>query len=245
VLTPIARLSRTSLGFPSPEDAADEPNGLLAIGGDLSVARLVEAYSRGIFPWFDSDDGPILWWSPDPRGVVAPSAIKISRSLRQRLKRGTYRCTMDRAFTDVIDACAGARSYANGTWITPRMRDAYVRLFDAGFAHSVEAWDQEGLAGGLYGVSLGRFFFGESMFTRRTDASKVAFATLAAELDRWRFELIDCQMMNPHLATLGVRPMARSVFLSLLSHNRRHPTRRGRWQFDHILREGDEGRADA
>ncbi len=243
--SPIARLSKSSLEFPPPEDAADEPNGLLAIGGDLSVARLVEAYSRGIFPWFDSDDGPILWWSPDPRGVLVPSEIKVSRSLRQRIRRATYRCTMDRAFTEVIDECASPRAYATGTWITPRMRAAYVRLFDAGYAHSVEAWDQEGLAGGLYGVSLGRFFFGESMFTRRSDASKVALVALAAQLDRWEFELIDCQMMNPHLETLGVRPMPRSVFLSLLVHNRRHPTRRGRWQFDPVLRESDEGRADA
>jgi leucyl/phenylalanyl-tRNA---protein transferase len=236
----IPRLPRSGLEFPEPSEAADEPNGLLAIGGDLSSPRLLEAYSRGIFPWFDSDDGPILWWSPDPRGVMAPGDVKISRSLRQRLRRGTYRCTMDRAFSDVVEACAGARAYASGTWITPKMQRAYVRLFDEGYAHSVEAWFGNELAGGLYGLSLGRFFFGESMFTRHTDASKVALVRLAAQLDRWGFSLIDCQMMNPHLASLGAHSMPRSVFLSLLSHNRGYPTRRGRWQFDE-----HEGRADA
>jgi leucyl/phenylalanyl-tRNA--protein transferase len=237
---PIPLLSHSSLDFPPPEEAATEPNGLLAIGGDLSVPRLLEAYSRGIFPWFDSDDGPILWWSPDPRGVLVPAGIKVSRSLRQRLRRGQYRCTMDRAFADVVSACGDKRPNATGTWITPKMRQAYVRLFDSGYAHSVETWQGDELVGGLYGVSLGRFFFGESMFARRTDASKVALVRLAEQLQRWHFELIDCQMMNPHLESLGARPMRRSVFLSVLSHNRRHPTRRGRWQFDE-----HEGRADA
>ena len=237
---PIPLLSRTTLEFPPPDEATDEPNGLLAMGGDLSVPRLLEAYARGIFPWFDSDDHPILWWSPDPRGVLEPAAVNVSRSLRRRLCRNEYRCTMDNAFDEVIRACAGKRPNMSGTWITPKMRQAYVRLFDSGYAHSVETWYGDEIVGGLYGVSLGRFFFGESMFARQSDASKIALVSLAAQLHRWHFELIDCQMMNPHLATLGARPMPRAVFLSRLSHNRRHPTRRGRWQF-----EEHEGRADA
>jgi leucyl/phenylalanyl-tRNA---protein transferase len=236
----IPLLSRATLEFPPPDQAADEPNGLLAMGGDLSVPRLLEAYAHGIFPWFDSDDDPILWWSPDPRGVLEPDAVKVSRSLRQRLRRNEYRCTMDNAFDDVIRSCGGKRPNVKGTWITPNMRQAYVRLFDSGYAHSVETWHGDEIVGGLYGVSLGRFFFGESMFAHRADASKVALVNLAEQLQRWHFELIDCQMMNPHLASLGARPMPRAVFLSRLSHNRRYPTRRGRWQF-----EKHEGRADA
>lgn len=202
------------------------------MGGDLTVPRLVEAYRRGIFPWFNSDDGPILWWSPNPRGVLQPGHVKVTRSLRQRIKRNDYRCTMDAAFADVVEHCAGARPGTSGTWITPKMQRAYVRLFEAGYAHSVEAWAGDELVGGLYGVSLGRVFFGESMFTKRSDASKVALVNLDHQLHRWGFDLIDCQMMNPHLQTLGAEPMERSLFLAHLSDNRQHPTRRGRWRFD-------------
>ncbi len=165
------------LSFPSPEQA--RADGLLAIGGDLAPQRLLSAYAQGIFPWFNDEDGPILWWSPDPRAVIAPDAVKISRSLRKRLARADLRVTFDRAFDDVIVGCAAPRDAAGGTWITPSMRAAYAELHRLGYAHSVETWRGTELVGGLYGVSLGRMFFGESMFSRVSDASKVALVRLA------------------------------------------------------------------
>ena len=214
--------------FPDPRHApAAAP---LAAGGDLSPALLLHAYARGIFPWFDDDDGPVLWWSPDPRTVLFPDRMRVSRSLRRRLRREDYAVTFDTAFEQVIAACAAPRGGQNGSWITPAMQAAYTRLHALGFAHSVEAWRDGRLAGGLYGVSLGRMFFGESMFTAQTDASKVALAHLAETLRHWRFELIDCQIDNAHLASLGAEPLPREHFLERLTDNGHHATRRGRWQ---------------
>ena len=214
--------------FPDPRHApADAP---LAAGGDLSPALLLHAYARGIFPWFDDDDGPVLWWSPDPRTVLFPDRMRVSRSLRRKLRRGDYAVTFDTAFEQVIAACAAPRGGQAGSWITPAMQAAYTRLHALGFAHSVEAWRDGRLAGGLYGLSLGRMFFGESMFTAQTDASKVALAHLVETLRHWRFELIDCQIDNAHLASLGAESLPREHFLERLAGNGRHATRRGRWQ---------------
>ena len=221
--------SGVELAFPDPRYASRE--GLVAIGGDLSPELLLSAYGQGIFPWFDDDSGPVLWWSPDPRAVLAPGEMKISRSLARRLRRGDYSTTMDTDFPAVVKHCAAHRK-GGGTWITPAMRQAYVQLAELGFAHSVETWQGGELVGGLYGVSLGRMFFGESMFSRRSDASKVALAHLSRQLAAWDFELIDCQIVNDHLTSLGARPMPRSEFLDRLDQNRRRTTRRHSWHFD-------------
>lgn len=198
--------------FPPVENALKSPNGLLAAGADLSPARLIEAYSRGIFPWF-SDDDPLLWWSPDPRMVLFVDEFHASRSLRRVLRSGRFEVTLDTAFADVMDGCAEPRADDTGTWITEDMHAAYGRLAELGFAHSVEVWEDADLVGGLYGVAVGRMFFGESMFSRRTDASKVALATLAAQLALWGFPLVDCQMSTNHLASLGAREVPRDEFL--------------------------------
>ena len=203
------------LSFPDVELALKEPDGLLAIGGDLSCARLLKAYACGIFPWYGPGQ-PILWWSPDPRLVLQPEALHISRSLRKTLKKGIFRVTMDEAFAAVIDSCAGPRENRSGTWITPEMAAAYLELHREGYAHSVECWREGQLVGGLYGVSIGRVFFGESMFTRVSDASKVALVTLAAQLRRWNFPLIDCQVHTPHLESLGAIPLPRQEFTGIL-----------------------------
>lgn len=222
--------------FPPVETALREPNGLLAAGGDLSVRRLLQAYSRGIFPWF-SDDQPILWWSPDPRMVLEPQRITIARSLRKRLRRGDYIVRTDSSFSEVMRLCAEPREGQGGTWITDEMIAAYGALHRAGYAHSVETWMDGALMGGLYGVAVGRMFFGESMFARATDASKIALAHLARQLDRWGFGLIDCQMATPHLASLGAHEIPRNVFLRSLSELVNYPTRTGAgaWQFDDDL----------
>jgi len=210
---PVFRLT-DDLVFPPPELAEDD--GMLAVGGDLSVERLVLAYSMGIFPWY-SEGYPILWWSPDPRLILVPQELKVSRSLRQRMKKSLYTITMNQAFAEVIAQCAKVpRKEEDGTWITQEMIDAYIRLHKAGYAHSVEAWDSEGLAGGLYGVILGRAFFGESMFAKRSDASKTAFTTLAEKLAAEGFELIDCQVTTAHLLRFGAREVPRSSFLTML-----------------------------
>ncbi len=221
-------MNRTA--FPNPGRApADAP---LARGGDLSPERLLDAYSHGIFPWFHDDEDPVLWWSPDPRAVLPPERLHLSKSLRKRLKSGRYRVTVDRAFTEVVAGCAAPRAHQPGTWITPRMASSYAALAKLGFAHSVETWRDDELVGGLYGVSLGRIFFGESMFSRQPDASKVAFAHLAAQLARWRFTLIDCQIMNDHLRRLGAMFARRQDFLWLVRANNNAPTLRGPWRFD-------------
>jgi len=202
--------------FPPIERALAEPNGLLAAGGDLSIERLLKAYSRGIFPWFD-DDQPILWWSPDPRAVLFPQDLHISRSLHKTLRSGRFRVTLDQNFDAVIRACSAPRKGAQGTWITEDIIDAYNALHARGFAHSVECWHQDELVGGLYGVALGKLYFGESMFSRMTDASKVAFVHLVRQLEQWGFPLIDCQIMNPHLASLGATLMPRATFKGWLN----------------------------
>jgi leucyl/phenylalanyl-tRNA---protein transferase len=226
---PVALLAEDDFTFPDPSRAESQPNGLLAIGGDLSVPRLLEAYARGIFPWFDADDQPLLWWSPDPRAVLQLEGLKISRSLRRRLARNEYDVRFDTAFGAMIERCARSGDRRDATWITAGMRRAYLELHRQGYAHSVEAWHEGMLVGGLYGLSLGRMFFGESMFSERPDASKVALAGLVERLRSWNFTLIDCQVINPHLASLGAEMMPRARFLELLRENRRHPTRRGRW----------------
>lgn len=202
--------------FPDVSLALRDPDGLLAIGGDLSPARLVAAYSQGIFPWY-SDGQPILWWSPDPRTVLRPEALRISRSLRKTLRRGQFRISLDTRFAEVLDACAAPRADGAGTWITAEMKAAYLRLHELGIAHSVECWEAERLVGGLYGLALGRVFFGESMFARVSDASKVAFVHLVRQLQRWDFTLIDCQVDSDHLRSLGAAPIDRAAFTARLA----------------------------
>ena len=201
--------------FPDPEAALRDPQGLLAAGGDLSVPRLLSAYSRGIFPWY-AQQQPILWWSPDPRMVLFPAEFKCSRSLSKTLRNGPYRTTFDEDFGATIRACAEPRSSGTGTWLDPAMIRAYERLHAAGFAHSVETWRDGELVGGLYGVHLGRVFFGESMFSRARDASKVALARLVAECPARAIELIDCQVASGHLHSLGAREIPRREFTQLL-----------------------------
>jgi len=216
--------------FPPPDYA--DPSGLLAVGGDLSCERLLEAYRLGIFPWY-SDDQPILWWSPDPRLVLRLDEFKVSRSLRQTLKKDVFKVTFDRAFEEVIRGCASApRQGQRGTWITKEMQEAYIELHGLGFAHSVETWWGEELAGGLYGVSLGKAFFGESMFHRRTDASKMALAILVEKLKAWHFHFIDAQMTTEHLLRLGAAEIPRRIFLKRLQSALRHPTKRGKWRIE-------------
>ena len=217
--------------FPPVESALAEPNGLLAAGGDLSPERLLDAYAHGIFPWFNDED-PILWWSPDPRMVLFTGELHVSRSLRRVLRSGTFTVTLDRAFEDVVRGCAEPRADQDGTWITGEMFDAYVRLARLGAAHSVEVWADGLLAGGLYGVALGRVFFGESMFSRRSNASKVALAELTQQLARWSFTLIDCQMSTSHLASLGAREIPRTQFLRLIADGAAQPPVPSPWRFD-------------
>ncbi len=213
----IPLLDARSLVFPPLESALRYPDGLLAAGGDLSVERLLAAYTHGIFPWFSPGD-PILWWSPDPRYVLQPAHIHIGRTLQRTLKRGTFRFTFDAAFPRVIEACATAlRDGQPGTWITREMRMAYIALHRAGYAHSVEAWLGDELVGGLYGVSIGRMFFGESMFARADDASKAAFAVLCRHLTHWQFALIDCQMETAHLARFGADFISRDEFVRIVN----------------------------
>jgi leucyl/phenylalanyl-tRNA--protein transferase len=201
--------------FPPITEALDNPPGLLAAGGDLTPERLVEAYRRGIFPWYSPGE-PVLWWSPDPREVLLPAAMHISRSLQRTLRRGAYRVTENRDFAAVITACAAARGPATGTWITPEMQAAYLDLHARGIAHSIEVWWGAELAGGLYGVRSGQVFSGESMFSRRDDASKVALVWLAGHCAQRGIALIDCQMPSAHLRTLGSSPMPRRQFLEFL-----------------------------
>lgn len=201
--------------FPDAARALTEPDGLLAVGGNLEPASLINAYRNGIFPWFSAGQ-PILWWSPEQRAVLYPDEVLISRSLRKTIRSRPYEIRVDTAFGDVMRACAGPRRDAAGTWITDDMIDAYQRLHDMGIAHSVEAWRAGELVGGLYGVALGRVFFGESMFFRAPDASKIAFVTLVRQLRRWGYELIDCQIASAHLARFGARHIPRALFLNHL-----------------------------
>jgi leucyl/phenylalanyl-tRNA--protein transferase len=217
--------------LPPVERALRRPNGLLAAGGGLSVGRLVEAYSRGCFPWF-SEGEPVLWWSPDPRMVLFPAELHVPRSLARRLRRGDFTCTADTAFADVIAGCAEPRDDEGGTWICPEMIAAYERLHAAGHAHSVEAWQDGLLVGGLYGVSLGRAFFGESMYTRVPDASKAALVHLVRQLERWGYGVIDCQMRTEHLARFGAREIPRAEFLALVRGLVAQDGPQAPWRFD-------------
>ncbi len=223
----VFRLPREPV-FPDPE--LSEPDGLLAVGGDLSAERLLEAYARGIFPWYSAET-PILWWSPDPRLVLFPGELHLSRSLRRTIQSRRYVVRSDTAFERVIHRCAEKpRPGQEGTWIVPEMVEAYVGLHRHGFAHSIEAWEGETLAGGLYGVSIGAAYFGESMFADRPDASKVAFAKLVEWLRGWRFELVDCQVTTQHLVRFGAREIPRHEFLDHLARALKCPTLRGNWE---------------
>jgi leucyl/phenylalanyl-tRNA--protein transferase len=220
--------------FPPLHRALREPNGLLAAGGDLSVERLVTAYRQGIFPWY-GEGQPVLWWSPDPRMVLYPREIAVSRSLRKRLRKRDFELRVDTCFVRVMRACAAPRAGQGGTWITDDMLEAYASLHAAGMAHSVETWVDGELTGGLYGVALGGVFFGESMFSRTTDASKIALVHLARQLERWNFGIVDCQMATAHLASLGAREIPRKDFVRALSELVNYPTRTGKWRFDNDL----------
>lgn len=205
-----------SYDFPAVKDALTEPNGLLAFGGDLSVGRLVEAYSNGIFPWF-SDGEPILWWTPDPRGLIFIDEYASSKSLLKHIRRHRPKVTINRAFDEVVNACATVPRSDSGTWITAQMINAYIQLHHAGFAHSVEVWEGGELVGGLYGVFINSVFCGESMFSHSSNSSKVAFHYLIKYLKKFDIKIIDCQMQNPHLQTLGCRSVPRCEFLKLLT----------------------------
>jgi leucyl/phenylalanyl-tRNA--protein transferase len=205
--------------FPAVEAALVEPNGLLAVGGCLSPRRLVNAYRNGIFPWYSPGE-PILWWSPDPRLVLEPENFKLSRTLRRSLRRGDFQFSFDRAFERVLQACSEPRAYADGTWLTPEMKRAYLELHRQGYAHSVEAWQGEELVGGLYGVGVGRVFFGEAMFHRVDNASKAALAYACAALAAWGYRLIDCQVHTHHLMSLGAHEITRAEFAALLARHR-------------------------
>jgi leucyl/phenylalanyl-tRNA--protein transferase len=204
--------------FPPVEQSLEDPPGLLAVGGDLSTARLLAAYARGIFPWYSAGQ-PVLWWSPDPRAVLRPNELKISRSLAKTLRTTHLITRTDTAFAATIEACAAPRPNAAGTWITNEMRGAYLELHRQGFAHSIETWEGDDLVGGLYGVQLGAVFFGESMFSRRSDASKIALVRLSAECQQRGIELIDCQLASRHLASMGARSIPRSEFSAFLAHH--------------------------
>ncbi len=224
---PIYWLSEDSVHFPPPELASEE--GILAIGGDLSPERLLEAYSQGIFPWFNDDD-PILWWTPDPRFVLFPENLKISKSMRPLFNQKKMQVTFDQEFRTVITNCQEMyRPGQGGTWITEDMLEAYCSLHELGFAHSVEVWQKEELVGGLYGIALGKIFFGESMFAKVSNASKFGFITLVRKLQEWDFNLIDCQQETAHLASLGAEAIPRADFMRLLDANPLGETLRGSW----------------
>ena len=204
--------------FPDVEFALREPDGLLAAGGDLGQERLLQAYTAGIFPWYE-DGQPILWWSPDPRCVLLPQEFHVSRRLARYARNSTFRLSCNHGFSAVIDACAGARSAQQGTWITRDVRRAFIELHTAGWAHSIEIWDQQNLVGGIYGLSIGRVFFGESMFSHRDNASKFAMLGLCSILAQHDFELLDCQVLSQHLLSLGARLMPRREFTAILQQS--------------------------
>jgi leucyl/phenylalanyl-tRNA--protein transferase len=215
--------------FPAVTKALKEPDGLLAVGGCLSKTRLLNAYRLGIFPWYNPGE-PILWWSPDPRLVLFPDKLMVSRSLHKTLRQHSFLVTIDQAFDAVIDRCAEPRGGQSGTWITTDIKRAYGELFRLGFAHSVEAWRGGELVGGLYGVALGQVFFGESMFHTQTDASKVAFVTLVERLNAWGYQLVDCQVHSKHLVSLGAEELARDDFVALLNRYCEWPVHASAWQ---------------
>lgn len=221
----------TDLRFPPAELAS--PEGLLAVGGDLRAERLLEAYRHGIFPWYNPGQ-PILWWSPDPRAVLFPAKLRISRSLGKTLRREKFEVRLDTAFREVMQHCAEPRDnrLGHGTWITPEMIEAYCVLHERGLAHSVESWLDGKLVGGLYGVALGNAFFGESMFARETDSSKVAFVQLVRQLELWGFDFVDCQLPSAHLSSLGAEEIRRRDFLDRLERALQQPGHPGRWRFE-------------
>ena len=224
------RIFSLNESFDFPDPALASPEGLLAIGGDLKPQRLLKAYTLGIFPWY-SEGEPILWWSPDPRFVLYPDQVKISKSMRPLLNGDKFRVSFDQAFTEVMQACSNAnRIGQDGTWITSDMIEAYTTLHRLGYAHSVETWENDQLVGGLYGISIGAFFFGESMFTKKSNASKFALIHLADRLKKKKFVCIDCQQETDHLATLGAKPIKRSDFFRMLSHNVMAKTNKGSWE---------------
>ncbi len=219
----------TDYTFPDISLALDEPDGLLSVGGDLSPGRLLAAYRHGIFPWYNHSQ-PILWWSPNPRAVLFPHKLHVSRSLRKTLRQQHFKITTDTAFGEVIKACSTPRDDANsGTWITEEMQQAYRHLFELGHAHSVECWLDGKLMGGLYGVGIGKVFFGESMFSRTRDASKVAFVLWVRKLEQWGYALVDCQVHSAHLESLGAETIDRKHFRQLLDHWCPQAGRTGRW----------------
>ena len=228
-MTQLAWLEPSS-PFPEPCAALEEPNGLLAAGGDLSPQRILSAYRQGIFPWF-SDGQPILWWSPNPRCIIYPSDVHCSKSLNKHIRRLRPRITFDQAFEDVIQHCARLDS-EQGTWITAEMEAAYIQLHHLGYAHSVEVWHDQELIGGLYGLAMGKVFFGESMFSQQTNASKIAFISLCRQLEKWGYQLIDCQVENPHLLSLGAVTIERSDFLRQLTEALNQSGSDHLWQFD-------------
>ncbi|MCG8324179.1 MAG: leucyl/phenylalanyl-tRNA--protein transferase [Thiotrichales bacterium] len=203
--------------FPRLESALRDPDGLLAIGGDLSMARLLDAYQRGIFPWYNEGQ-PIMWWSPDPRCVLEFKDLRISRSLRKSLRNKKYRITLNHDFYQVIRRCSEPRRDSADTWITEELIQAFLRLHESGYAHSIECWSGDDLVGGLYGMTMGKIFFGESMFSRQPDASKIALVHLCRFLEQRDFRLIDCQVYSPHLRSLGAKPIPRKLFANLLGH---------------------------
>jgi leucyl/phenylalanyl-tRNA--protein transferase len=203
--------------FPEVGSALRDPNGLLAIGGDLNAERLVNAYQHGIFPWFNAGQ-PILWWSPDPRCILVPDKLKISRSLKKILRKNKFSVTFNQSFRQVLEACAAPRKGIEETWITREMMDAYLELHQSGYAHSVECWHEGKLAGGLYGVAIDQIFFGESMFSRESNASKVALVHLVQQVKKQKFRLIDCQVHSHHLQNLGAEPMPRDMYINILRY---------------------------
>jgi leucyl/phenylalanyl-tRNA--protein transferase len=227
------RLNQHDLRFPAVDQAS--PEGLLAVGGDLRPERLLQAYRHGIFPWYN-DDQPILWWSPDPRAVLFPDKLHVSRSLKRTFRSNVFTLTLDTCFREVMTQCAGPRPQypEGGTWITDDMLNAYTRLHELGYAHSVETWQDDRLVGGLYGVAIGGAFFAESMFTRVDDASKVALVKLVTQLQAWNFRLIDCQQFSPHVSRFGAEEIPRSVFIRYLTQALTIPDRRGRWTFETV-----------
>ena len=218
--------------FPNPEEA--ETEGLLAVGGDLSTERLLLAYSMGIFPWY-SDEDPILWWSPDPRLILEPECLKISKSLKRIIAKKQFSITMDHDFKTVINRCATTKRKEDGTWIVDDMINAYIELHHKGFAHSVEVWEKEKLVGGLYGVSIGKIFFGESMFSEINNASKISLVYLVKALREWGFSCIDCQVKTEHLISMGAREISRHDFLNQLKKTVKEKTRVGKWSLPESL----------
>ncbi|MDM8564758.1 leucyl/phenylalanyl-tRNA--protein transferase [Candidatus Halobeggiatoa sp. HSG11] len=217
--------------FPPLEQALEHPDGLIAIGGDLTCNRIITAYRLGIFPWY-SDNEPILWWSPNQRMVLFPEQLKVSKSLRKTIRKNKFTLTLDQSFRKVIVACAGLRRYQHGTWITNDIQEAYCQLHNKGFAHSVEAWYEGDLVGGLYGIALGKVFFGESMFTKVNDASKVAFTCFVWQLQEWGYELIDCQVASEHLRNFGAKEIPRPKYRKLLDELCEQTGLIGKWKFD-------------